>query len=129
MAESAETPKLSGLARSIDALFAPAPDIARTAAPPATVVTAPAGETTEIIEVSPAQIEAAPAETLITPLPLPEVEATPPAPLEMFPASQMLEAIKGDPWVDSEPLPVSAEPTLVAWSASGSTDVEIELVP
>jgi hypothetical protein len=127
MAESAETRKLSGLARSIDALFAPAA-VSRATAASGTVISAPAGGTTEIIEVSPAPNEAAPAETLFTPLAPPDVGAAPPAHPEMFPASQMLDAIKGDSWADSEPLPVSVEPTPVPWSAPGTPVVEIEPV-
>ncbi len=113
MAESAETRKLSGLARSIDALFAPAPAASQTPSASAAVISAPPTATTEIIEVAP---------------PPSEVESAPPVQPEMFPASQVLDAILGDPWAGAAPLPAPIEPTPAPWSAPDAPDLQIEPV-
>lgn len=86
MAEPTETRKLSGLARSIDALFAPP------AAPP------PASPT--LVETAlPAPPEAPDA----SPAPEPEPAADTPQRAEMFPSSQMLDALKGSWLPEPEP--------------------------
>jgi HEAT repeat protein len=136
MAEPTETRKLSGLARSIDALFAVPAAPART--PPPTPIEAPPvalDEGTGVAEpepvpawqppaAAPTLVTPAPPHAVVTPpppswaAPAPEPPPARPQPAEMFPASQMLDAIR-------MPLPFAPEPggaadTVVsepAWSA------------
>ena len=142
MAESAETRKLSGLARSIDALFAAAPPASQGVSAPATVIAARPAAATEIIEVEPAAttdiisvgpppLAVAPAATLVAPPSPPDpappaIEPARPVHMEMFPASQMLDAIKVDPWSGAETVPLPVESALAPWSAPTAPDVEFE---
>ena len=113
MAEPAETPKLSGLARSIDALFAPAPVAGQASSaspPPITQAPPPIPDISEHTEAerTPSEVEAA--DTAVAPPPLPAVQPPPlPTMPEMFPASQMMDAITAVPWADGEPEPASFE--------------------
>jgi len=148
MTESTETRKLSGLARSIDALFAPPaapPPPAATSieAPPAELVEEPRAldeaepEPTQVWDVPAAPTldtpfdatpEPAPPPTLVVPPPLPALETTaepsaPPHHAEMFPASQMLDTIRA-PWPPNPELTLGEE-TIVsepAWTGPPAHD-------
>ncbi len=113
MAESAQTPKLSGLARSIDALFASPPAAGKGSSASPTLITEPPPPTPDAFELTeaeqtPSEFESA--DTPVAPPPLPAVQP-PPLPLspEMFPASQRLEAVPAAPWGTAEPEPVGVE--------------------
>ena len=163
MTESTETRKLSGLARSIDALFAPPaapppppapvpieatpvesspgveasaeaePEPIRAWDAPVVPAIATGFEATPEPPPSPALVMPPPLPepsrppTLVVPPPLPAAETTPEsvaAPhAEMFPASQMLDALP-PPWPPS-PEPMSSAETIAsepAWSAPPAVD-------
>ncbi|MEQ1858245.1 MAG: HEAT repeat domain-containing protein, partial [Longimicrobiales bacterium] len=105
MAEPTETRQMSGLARSIDAIFAAAP--ARVSAA-ATILEPPPVPQSEPVDVLPPPLP--------PPVWAPEPEAVPPRPpaIEMFPASQLLDAVQ-PPWTSTpEPVapidPLASEP-------------------
>ncbi|MBM4183646.1 MAG: hypothetical protein FJ207_05400 [Gemmatimonadetes bacterium] len=150
MAEPTETRQLSGLARSIDALFAP-PSAPSEPVPAPTVITAAAvtvvTEVTDFSEVAeitdvPEAPEEQPAvlrslaNTVVTPPPLPATPQS--AKPEMFPMSQMLEILPpasgpdvGGPDPAEWPSPAagqSPEPeAMLEFGSSAVTEVSLEV--
>jgi len=127
MADPTDSRKLSGLARSIDSLFAAPAAPARSAtetlfeAPP--VPPEPEAEP-EYAEPEPTLVAPAepPAATLVTPPPLPPPAYEPivvaPRRTDMFPATQMVESLKEPPLPVDAPAPTVLDIAEPAWSAA-----------
>jgi HEAT repeat protein len=115
MAESNETRHLSGLARSIDALFGSSAPATKAKLAPPTIITPPVTAEAAPPAVEPAWAEARAEDTIITPLPAGAPVAEEHG--DMFPASQMLPALPAAAWfaahAPAPPAPVTEpEPAL-----------------
>src|SRR5687768_1261769 len=108
MSDSPDGPRLSGLARSIDALFS---------APPPLPKSAPEPVPTPVVPEVPAEVHDPPIEMVVLRTPGPS-DPRPLAP-EMFPSTQMLEAVPPAPPARTD-VGQGAEPDVVVAADSGS---------